>query len=913
MKHFKKRTIALVLASVITVAGSFAAGNYKNSLMSLKFNTAENGGVSMSVETKTSYSGNVTPVRRDANTYILTLSEMNSMVKGMPNLEKVSNDISSVEIKTLPYSNNAKGYTRVIIKTNNPVNIEATNKIYIPSKNDTAGELADNQSETAEEERKAELRRRAEKEKAALEQRRAERLQREQEAREEERQRAAAEAAKKPAEPAPIDYNNTPTVSDTSFSTEAEKDPYQVLMTVMAVLALAGTIAFFAVKASNKMQEITGEKIDIDTNDDSEPAKPKKEESKRKKIKNTIKQLDSAYSKTAVRPAPAQQAPVKTVKPAEELNVVDLDELFKEQQGKTKEDVVADVEAETEDENDALAEFLSGFSFDETEEEAPEETPGYDTEFYDKVIQDDTVKFSQDDIDCMNQLLNAEINDDTIRNIENYAATSPIKVSFKTQEEIMEDLVTTYKISQDISFNSDDIAALRKLISVEIDNDFLTDLRTNPERTKEMQREIEASRNKSRKPSEILTLSVKDMLPDLSEALRKQGGRKIESEVKPITVYASEGYEVSTLSLKDELPDLSTALNDKSDNTFKPSADWELVDNSYEVEKLSLSDSLPDLKDALKNPEKYEKHVEEPVKIDEESLLKNISNVQFKPFYDGSESFEIVNDFEAPSMDAIQNEFNQFGNFEISHEEEYAEASNNDYDDFESLYRNEYVDLDKMQDEPQEEESAPEITIEQALPAIKVNLEETKPEPEKKPQVEEQKPEPKPQAKEEFIPQKLERTKRDTSSIASRRVRTQLSDDIMKKIQETKAERIERQEKASQHRTPAPLPKHEEETQEPEVKCIIDGETYTIISTARFSETQGCHLAKQNKGGYIVLGFVGNKLIKLKEFDTLKSERITARLSEKLPENVSRYIVRIGLTKFIVNVNKDNIEYLMAL
>lgn len=893
MKHFKKRTIALVLASVITVAGSFAAGNYKNSLMSLKFNAAENGGVSMSVETKTSYSGNVTPVRRDANTYILTLSEMNSMVKGMPNLEKVSSDISSVEIKTLPYSNNAKGYTRVIIKTNNPVNIEATNKIYIPSKDDTAGELADNQS--AEEERKAELRRRAEEEKEALAQRRAERLQREQEAREAEKQRAATEAAQKPAAAAPADYNNTPAVSDTSFSTEAEKDPYQVLMTVMAVLALAGIIAFFAVKASNKMQEITGEKIDIDTNDDSEPAKPKKEESKRKKIKNTIKQLDSAYSKTAVRPVPTPQAPVKTVKPAEELNVVDLDELFKEQQEKTKEDVVADVETETEDENDALAEFLSGFSFDETEEEAPEETPGYDTEFYDKVMQDDTVKFSQDDIDCMNQLLNAEINDDTIRNIEDYAATSPIKVSFKTQEEIMEDLVTTYKISQDISFNSDDISTLRKLISVEIDNDFLTDLRTNPERTKEMQREIEASRNKSRKPSEILTLSVKDMLPDLSEALRRQGGRKIESEVKPITVYASEGYEVSTLSLKDQLPDLSTALNDKSDNTFKPSADWELVDNSYEVEKLSLSDALPDLKDALKNPEKYEKPVEKPVEVDEEALLKNISNVQFKPFYDGSESFEILNDFEAPSMDDIQNEFNQFGNFEISHEEEYAEASNNDYDDFESLYSNEYVDLDNMQEEP-----APEITIEQALPAIKVNLDDTAEEP-------------KPEVKEVFVPQKLERTKRDTSSIASRRVRTQLSDDIMKKIQETKAERIERQEKALQHRTPVPLPKHEEEIQEPEVKCIIDGETYTIISTARFSESQGCHLAKQNKGGYIVLGFVGNKLIKLKEFDTLKSERIAARLSEKLPEGVSRYIVRIGLTKFIVNVNKDNIEYLMAL
>ena len=37
MKQYKKRTVALVLASVITVVGSFGAENYKNSLMSLKF------------------------------------------------------------------------------------------------------------------------------------------------------------------------------------------------------------------------------------------------------------------------------------------------------------------------------------------------------------------------------------------------------------------------------------------------------------------------------------------------------------------------------------------------------------------------------------------------------------------------------------------------------------------------------------------------------------------------------------------------------------------------------------------------------------------------------------------------------------------------------------------------------------
>lgn len=881
MKQFKKRTIALVLASVITVAGSFAASNYKNSLMSLTFTAGENGAIGMAVETKSAYTGNVSPVRRDANTYILTLSEVNSLVKGMPNIQQVSSDISSVEIKTLPYSNNAKGYTRVIIKTYNPVNIQAENKIYIPSKDEPQESLAVNDDNQVD--RNEQLRRRAEQEKEEIARRKAERLQREQEARELEREKALQQQQpQQVVQPVPP-IDNTPSADAYNAIQEtAEKDPYTVLLTVFGTLIIFSVIAFFVIKASHKIQEVTGEKLDIDTSDEKEE-KPK-EETKRKKIKNAIKKLDTAYSKSAV--PQSQPAPVKTAKPAEELNVVDLDELFKEQQEKAKEEnetVVADDE-----ENDALAEFLSGFSFEEETEnnEQSEESAGYDEEYYNKLVQDNNMSFNEDDIDCINQLLNSEINDNTMNNISDYAVSKPLKVKLVSQEEIIEDLVTTYKISQDILFSSEDIATLRNLLSVELDNDFITDLRTNPERTREMQQEIEASRNKKRKHSEILTLSVKDMLPDLSEALRKQGGRKIESEVKPITVYASEGYEVSTLSLGDALPDLSKEIHNKDAYKAKPSAELEIVDNSYEVEKLSLSDSLPDLRDVLKNPSKYETPKAEPVKVDEDALLKNISNVQFKPFYDGSESFEILNDFEASSVDDIQNEFSQFGNFEITKEEEYVETSDHKpYDDFESLYSNEYFDLDNMKDEPE-----PQVQPEPKL--------------EPKPEVKKQEPE----AKEEFVPLKLER-KRDENVIASKRVRTQISDDIMKKIQETKAERLERREKAIQRKA---APRQEEPVKQSEIKCIIDNETYTIISTAEFSEEKGCHLAKKDDG-YAVLGFIGSKLIKIKEFDTLKSERIAARLSEKLPEGVSRYIIRIGLNKFIVNVTNDNIEYLMAL
>ena len=75
---------------------------------------------------------------------------------------------------------------------------------------------------------------------------------------------------------------------------------------------------------------------------------------------------------------------------------------------------------------------------------------------------------------------------------------------------------------------------------------------------------------------------------------------------------------------------------------------------------------------------------------------------------------------------------------------------------------------------------------------------------------------------------------------------------------------------------------------------------------------KGFHLAK-SADDYMVLGFDGGKLTKIKQYDLLKSNVIHARLSEKLPSGTLRYLVRIGLKKFIVNVNENSFEYVMDL
>lgn len=860
MKHLKKKTIALVLASVVTVVGSFAANNYRNSLMGLSFETTPSGNVSMAVQTKTAYSGNVTPIRKDANTFILMLPEVNSLAP-TPDLSNAGN-ISSVNIRTMPYSSTAKGYTRITIKTTTPsLVLSGHNQIFIGDSTSSEKPTEETYSKSATEDtrdssQEEALRRRQ------LEQQEQERelMQRDARLKEEsELQRNDSLVEEQSYSDRASDSSNFVEQQEEDedlyseekvVETDSDEHSYYILWAILIILGCV----FFYIKAKNKMAEIAGEKLEIDVDEEEKPKPQKKVQKNLSKIKNTIKTLDNAYSKTTglldkTEYTQSQlQQPVKKMKPAEELNVVDLDKLFEEQKAKPQE--------EQDEENAALEEFLSGFSFDEefyvTEQQ--EDSVGYDEEFYKKVINNENIAFSKDDMSCIKKLLASEILDDTMRNIDNYAVTNPIKAPSK--QKILEDLVTTYTISQNISFTRDDIDALYKIINVEIDKDFVMDLRTNPNRVAEMQRDISEYGDKPKKPSEIITLSVSEMLPDLSEALRKQGDRKIESEHKPETIYFSEGYDVKTLSLTDELPDLTKELNKKDAFMSKPSATYDIVDSSYTVgnSELKISFDLPDLQDALANPEKYNKSEETEVIVDEQALLNNISNVQFKPFDDGTRDFEVLNTFEdVPSVDDIQKELNQFGGFEITKDEQNLLQVSNEYKGSNDIDNDEvFVDLDK-----------------------EISLKENK----------------------EFVPLKLDREVKP-----KQRERRGLPENIINKInasrEKRKAVSVEKEQKIQDANIPT--------------KCLLDGESFVVVSSVSLADNIGCYLAK-NENGYAVVGYVADALTKIKEYSELKSEKIQARLSEKLANGTQRFLIRIGVNKFIVDVSGDQVCYVMDL
>ena len=144
MRNFKKRTIALILASAVTVAGSFAANRYKNTLMGIGFGVSNNGAMEVVVQTKTQHSEIIKPIKKDENTYILMLPEMDSSAP-TPDLSSISN-IQSINISTMPYTNEKVGYTKITIKTNNVPALAVVNQIFIEDKSSVQGNATESSS-----------------------------------------------------------------------------------------------------------------------------------------------------------------------------------------------------------------------------------------------------------------------------------------------------------------------------------------------------------------------------------------------------------------------------------------------------------------------------------------------------------------------------------------------------------------------------------------------------------------------------------------------------------------------------------------------------------------------------------------------------------------------------------------------
>ena len=59
-------------------------------------------------------------------------------------------------------------------------------------------------------------------------------------------------------------------------------------------------------------------------------------------------------------------------------------------------------------ENMALEDFLSGFSFDDEEETQIEPESGFDEECYERIVNNDNIIFTKDELSCINKLLDSD-------------------------------------------------------------------------------------------------------------------------------------------------------------------------------------------------------------------------------------------------------------------------------------------------------------------------------------------------------------------------------------------------------------------------------------------------------------------------------------------------------------------------
>ena len=121
-----------MLASFVTVAGSLAEENYKNSIMGMAFEQSENGAINLILETKKPSTYTPKLVQREKNTYIIMLPEINNNASS-PDITNFSGNIENVNIRTMPYTNSSKGYTKITIKTFDNTLLTTSCKLFIPT------------------------------------------------------------------------------------------------------------------------------------------------------------------------------------------------------------------------------------------------------------------------------------------------------------------------------------------------------------------------------------------------------------------------------------------------------------------------------------------------------------------------------------------------------------------------------------------------------------------------------------------------------------------------------------------------------------------------------------------------------------------------------------------------------------
>ena len=903
MEHFKKRTVAICIASLITVLGAFGAENYSNSLMSLRINSGSNGIVDITAFTEKKFQAQIQTEVEGGGVYNIILPDTKNNVKNVPKITGYNN-ISSINLITYPYTPEKNGYTKIRIRTYGNPTLKTNTLTYIPDKqssNNSLNNNSNNNNNTT----------------SYWDQHKQNRI---------ETQSTTTAPQTNYTKQNKTEYNTQKIKTETpkpdtkvTIPNDFNKDYDSMQDNNNGVYgsAIFGGIILFLVmliylKGRDKMAEVVGQPDDFSLEDNNNI--------KKKSIRKTIKKLDKTYSDnlaaTKIKSEYTSdnvytQAETDDSDEYETNEIIDLDSLFDEKNGS---------DTQTENETDDLADFLSTY----VEEEEVEEEDNFDEEFYEKTLHNDKIKFSIDDNKRLLELIQNEISEDILNNISEYIPFVPVpKKVDKTK--LMEEIMSEYAIKQNILFSTKDVDALKKLMNVELDEDFITDLRTGSKKNKKTENKEKKHITNPNKTEEIKTLKVHEQLPDLAKELEKIGNKRIESNAQPQVVYFKEGYDVSTINVNTELPDISKSVDKKEAWKHRPSDEVPYAVEGYSVSTMTVAEELPDMRDVKAHPEKYEDKKKEREKVDENALLNTLSHVEFKPFYEEKE-------------DTLEADTPQPSDIKESEKENALEADTPQPSVIKEPEKEDIVEVVKVEDKvvKVEEElvNVEEDVVNVENEVAKVEEEVVKPSVEDKPQtpVITDKQEPiipitakthnKPEAD---IPANIQAILTKETEIVSEKEAEEIIKDSSEQepVEENILQNIEPdlKDNTKENIVQNVKPKLKEVTKKEQNKTIkqeesnkLNSKTVTSTNVVKTIECNDvvCTLLK-NDNGYNIIGKTKNGSKYLKHYDSLKTENIQARVNEVKKDGTVQYLIRVSVHKFVIDVLNGNMEFVMDL
>ena len=123
-RFIKKYLILLLIC--ISIAGVqivSADSGFQNNLLNANVSKNFSGGLSINLYTSKPYSEPITVNKKSNNEYVILLPETSNSLFSKPNIKSASDVVKSVDIKTQQYQDKMKGYTKIIISTQKPVEI----------------------------------------------------------------------------------------------------------------------------------------------------------------------------------------------------------------------------------------------------------------------------------------------------------------------------------------------------------------------------------------------------------------------------------------------------------------------------------------------------------------------------------------------------------------------------------------------------------------------------------------------------------------------------------------------------------------------------------------------------------------------------------------------------------------------